>query len=206
MPVPEIPELQGVDITNWAPLATVDLRAKEGDFEARRFENAKTLKEACTGAGFFILVNHGIPDPDPMYSLIPKIHSIPPEVKLSHKSTAAIDGDYTGYVGDGTGNSVEYYNVGKFIPKFQKPHPQVVKGNYDDIKEFSLECHRVALQVMRLLAIGLEIPASASPPERRVAGSPFAEYYLEDLHNYEDISGCHLRFMRYPPISADVDA
>ncbi|KXS17896.1 PLP-dependent transferase [Gonapodya prolifera JEL478] len=208
MPVPDIPPLQSADIDamEWTPLAAVDLRFKEGDFEERRFEIAKVLKSACTGAGFFVLVNHGIDEAEPMYSLIPQILSLSKDEKLAHKTTAAIDGDYTGYVGDGTGDSVEYYNVGKFIPKFQKEHPDIVVKHYSAIKDYSLECYRVAMQVMRLLAIALEVPASAVPPERRVPGSPYGEHYIEDLHRYEDISGCHLRFMRYPPVSAEGDA
>ncbi|KXS16302.1 Clavaminate synthase-like protein [Gonapodya prolifera JEL478] len=191
---------------NWAPLVTVDLRYVEGDFEQKRFDIAKDLKEACFGAGFFILVNHGIDDPSLMYSIVPKVLSLSKDEKLSFKSTASVDGDYTGYVGDGSGNNVEYYNVGKFIPQFQKPHPEVIKQHYDEIKAFSHECHRVALQVKRLLAIALEIPASASHSSRRVPGSPFAEHYIEDLHRLEDVSGDHLRFMRYPAVSAEVDA
>ena len=78
--------------------------------------------------------------------------------------------------------NTEIYNIPKFIPAFERPHPEVIKENWAAIAKFGKHINdHVVNKLLVLFAIILELPES---------------YFLQ-RHRYAEKSDCHLRYMKY---------
>ncbi|KAI9010526.1 hypothetical protein DFJ74DRAFT_684811 [Hyaloraphidium curvatum] len=162
----------------WAPLETVSLAAPPA-------EAAAALLRACTTAGFFYLVDHGVPAEEvkELYGLAQKVHEeVPLEEHVRYKSSAAVDGNYAGYVGSDTSDSgvAAYYNMAKPGTGLEKPLPAVLERRAELLTRFQQRCLEVNDRVLRLLSLALQLP----------------EDYLSRMH--AGVSGSHLRLMWYP--------
>jgi len=99
------------------------------------------------------------------------------------------NGGYNGYkplglreIAPGQLDNTEIYNVPKFIPQYERPHPTLIKDNWAEIEKFGRHMHdKVVSKLLVLFAIILELP----------------EGYFLTKHRYSGKSDCHLRCMRY---------
>ena len=77
------------------------------------------------------------------------------------------------------------------IPAYERPHPEVIKGHWDEIEVFAKTLFSEVVQkLLTLFAIVLELPE---------------DYFLKN-HRYEEKSDCHLRYMKYHARSAEENA
>lgn len=99
------------------------------------------------------------------------------------------NGGYNGYkpfgirdVKPGIKDNTEIYNIPKFIPQYDRVHPQLVREHWDEIEHFARHIHsHIVGKLLVLFAIVLELPE---------------DYFLKN-HQYEERSDCHLRWMKY---------
>jgi len=119
------------------------------------------------------------------------------EEKLKHKADLG-NGNYSGYrplaAGEllpGVRDNVEMYNIFKFVPQYERSHPEVVRAHYEEIEKFHRHIHQDTVQkLLSLIAIILEVP----------------EERLRDAHTYNGNSDCHLRYMIYRARTAEENA
>ncbi|TPX30170.1 hypothetical protein SmJEL517_g06211 [Synchytrium microbalum] len=181
---------------DWAPLCIVDLAGY--DSLSKRAEIANQLKTAATTAGFFVVVNHGIPrkQVDDMYALLRTYFNQSAQEKLKH--VISQDGNYEGYtpVGMRVGLLSEVYNMYTVPnPPFKRDKPDLFKQNLAQVEAFQRATHSVCLKLMELLAIMFQVPESAGGTS-----------YFTKRHDFEEKSGSVLRMMKYPARSVEEDA
>lgn len=129
------------------------------------------------------------------YALCKAFFELPLEEKLEYSCDTA-KGDFRGYKPQSTGklagrDNDERYNIPKFTPEHERPHPQLIRDHWDEIKDFSLKIHNdVLIPLLRLFAYVLEID----------------EDYLIERHRYEAEGLEYLRYMKYHPRSKEADA
>ncbi|EMR68863.1 putative flavonol synthase protein [Eutypa lata UCREL1] len=146
---------------------------------------------------FFYVTGHGFSDEEvkKQYALCGAVFDLPLEEKLKYACDTA-KGDFRGYKPQSTGklsvrDNDERYNIPKFTPEHERPHPQIILDHLDEVKEFSMKVHdRVLIPVLRLFAYVLEID----------------ENYFVDRHRYDAPGLEYLRYMKYFPRSAEEDA
>lgn len=87
---------------------------------------------------------HGISDADikRQYALADEFFNLPLEEKVKYSANTAA-GDFRGYKAKASGENAgrdndERYNIPKFTPEHERPHPQLILDHYEEIKEFSL--------------------------------------------------------------------
>ncbi|KAI9926197.1 hypothetical protein ASPWEDRAFT_185883 [Aspergillus wentii DTO 134E9] len=176
-------ELEALDISLLDHLDGKDVLAKQ----VLRFINKN---------GFFHVVGHGITDEqvNRQYAIAKAFFGIPLEEKLKYLCRSEV-GDFRGYKPQSTGDLAgrdndERYNIPKFTPEHERPHPQVILDHLEEIKEFSLHIHnRILLPLLRLFAYVLEID----------------EEYLINIHRYEAKGLEYLRYMQYHPRTVEQD-
>lgn len=79
-------------------------------------------------------------------------------------------------------DNTEIYNIPKFIPEFDRPHPQIINEHREEIESFARHISDdVVGKLLVLLAIILELP----------------ENFFLEKHRYDKKSDCHLRYMKY---------
>jgi isopenicillin N synthase-like dioxygenase len=90
------------------------------------------------------VTGHGLPDEEVkrQYALAGAFFDLPLEEKTKYLANTAA-GDFRGYKAKATGELVgkdndERYNIPKFTPEHERPHPQLILDNYEEIKKFSL--------------------------------------------------------------------
>ena len=154
-------------------------------------------------AGFFYVTNFGLSQEqvDRQFAIGKALYSLPEEELLQHRAPLE-EGIYSGYrprgmieLKPGLRDSIEMYNVFKFVPQYERSHPSVIQDHYAEIEQFHRHVHeQIVYKLLRLIAIVLELPA---------------EDALIDGHSYEGNSDCHLRYMmsraRSPEENARVD-
>lgn len=99
------------------------------------------------------------------------------------------NGGYNGYkplglreIKPGHYDNTEIYNIPKFIHHFEQPHPKIIQDHYLEIERFSRHVYEhIVRKLLVLFAITLELP----------------EDYFLTTHEYDQISDCHLRYMKY---------
>lgn len=180
-------EARSVGIREWAPLAVISFK----DYERRKAEIAAQLLVACRTAGFFYIVDHGLPteEIEKMYGLIRGVHALPLEEHVRYKSSAAQDGNYHGYVGsdkikDGV---TAYFNVAAPGTGLAKPMPPVMQTSKPAIDFFQEKVLDVNDRLLQLLSVSMQLP----------------EDYFSKLHNRNAVSGSHLRFMWWVLLLSD---
>ncbi|KAI0132402.1 2OG-Fe(II) oxygenase family oxidoreductase [Xylariales sp. AK1849] len=157
------------------------------------------LKEAVQQTGFFYVTNFGLTEEDinDQFELGKQILDLSTEEKMKYRSKLE-EGDYNGYrpLGaieqfPGLRDNWECYHIFKFIPEYEKPHPDLVRQRYAEIEKFHRHVHEnVAYDVLRLISNALELP----------------EETLVDNHKYEDPSSAFLRYVKYHPRKPEVNA
>lgn len=88
-------------------------------------------------------------------------------------------------------DNTEIYNIPKFIPELERPHPEIINAHRPEIEHFARHIHtQIVHKLLTLFAIILEVP----------------EDYFVERHAYEALSDCHLRYMKYHPRDAETNA
>ncbi len=94
--------------------------------------------------GFFYVKGHDFSDEDirRQYALAQAFFDLPLEEKKKYLANTAV-GDFRGYKAQATGelagkDNDERYNIPKFTPEHERPHPQLILDHYEEIKAFSL--------------------------------------------------------------------
>ncbi|KAL2815213.1 hypothetical protein BDW59DRAFT_176219 [Aspergillus cavernicola] len=192
---PYVPPPQTKDSLDWADLEALDLSllSQPGGTQAL----AEQVLSFINKNGFFYVTNHGLSDTqiNRQYSIAQALFSLPLDEKLKYISDTA-SGDFRGYKPQSTGklstrDNDERYNIPKFTPEHERPHPQIIKEHYDEIREFSLHIHdRILLPLLRLFATVLEIDEDS----------------LVNIHRYTEPGLEYLRYMLYHPRSESADA
>lgn len=148
--------------------------------------------------GFFYVVGHGFTDDEVrrQYALCQAVLDLPLEEKLKYQCNTAA-GDFRGYKPQSTGklaarDNDERYNIPKFTPEHERPHPQPILDHWDEIRDFSRRVHdALLLPLLRLFAAVLELDD---------------EDFFVRRHRYEAEGLEYLRYMRYFPRSREEDA
>ncbi|KAL4884935.1 hypothetical protein BJY04DRAFT_214819 [Aspergillus karnatakaensis] len=190
-----IPPPQTKEDLDWASLEALDLSLLEKPGGIQTL--ADQVLSFINRNGFFYVTNHGL-TPAQMnrqYALAQSFFALPLDEKLKYISDTA-SGDFRGYKPQSTGklsarDNDERYNIPKFTPEHERPHPQLIRDHWEEIKEFSLHIHnKILLPLLRLFAYVLEID-----PET-----------LVNRHRYEEPGLEYLRYMIYHPRSEAEDA
>lgn len=176
------------EAVDWADLATLDLSLF--DTPGGKAVLAKQLFEAIQNIGFFYITNFGLSQEtvDRQFAIGKEIFQLPTEEKLKYRADLE-NGGYNGYkplglrqVRPGIQDNTEIYNIPKFIPALNRPHPEVVNTHREEIEQFARHISdNVASRLLVLLAIVLELP----------------ENFFLEKHRYDAQSDCHLRYMKY---------
>lgn len=139
---------------------------------------------------------HGLSDEDVrrQYALAKAFFDLPLEEKNKYLANTAA-GDFRGYKAKATGSNAgkdndERYNIPKFTPEHERPHPQLILDHWEEIKKFSLHIHNnILLPLLRLFAYVLELEDQ--------------EYFV-DRHRYDAEGLEYLRYMKYHPDKKDL--
>jgi isopenicillin N synthase-like dioxygenase len=116
------------------------------------------------------------------------LFKLPTEEKLKYRADLE-NGGYNGYkpiglheVRPGLHDNTEIYNIPKFIPELERPHPEIINQHREEIEHFARYISDdVVSKLLVLLAIVLELP----------------ENFFLEKHRYARRSDCHLRYMKY---------
>jgi isopenicillin N synthase-like dioxygenase len=125
---------------------------------------------------------------DRQFAIGKKVFQLPTEEKIKYRADLE-NGGYNGYkplgireIRPGVFDNTEIFNIPKFIPAYERPQPEVITENWDEIEVFAKHIHDdIARKLLVLFAIVLELPE---------------DYFLKH-HRYEEKSDCHLRYMKY---------
>ncbi|KAM0478886.1 hypothetical protein ACHAPX_004864 [Trichoderma viride] len=188
----EIPAYHQVPETahelDWADLVTLDLSQFEEPGGKARL--AKQLQEAIQKIGFFYITNFGLSQEqvDRQFAIGKEVFRLPTEEKLKYRAELE-KGGYNGYkplglreVAPGIWDNTEIFNIPKFIHAYERPQPEIINQNRQEIENFARHIHdRIVGKLLILCAIILELP----------------EDYFLNHHRYNEKSDCHLRYMKY---------
>lgn len=94
--------------------------------------------------GFFYVTGHGLSDEQisRQYAIARAFFELPVQEKIKYLADTAA-GDFRGYKPRATGDLAsrdndERYNIPKFTPEHERPHPPLILDHLEEIKEFSL--------------------------------------------------------------------
>ncbi|KAI0852785.1 Clavaminate synthase-like protein [Daldinia vernicosa] len=173
---------------DWADLVTLDL--SQFDQPDGKQKLAAQLFDAIQKIGFFYITNFGLTQEqvDRQFAIGKEVFQLPTEEKLKYRADLE-HGGYNGYkplglrqVKPGVYDNTEIYNIPKFIPAFEQPHPEIINANRKEIETFARHINdNIVGKLLVLFAIILELPE---------------DYFLQ-RHRYEEKSDCHLRYMKY---------
>ncbi|KAL4942371.1 hypothetical protein BDV06DRAFT_222224 [Aspergillus oleicola] len=191
---PYIPPPETEADLNYVSLEALDLSllSKPGGKEAL----AEHVLSSINKNGFFYVTNHGLTTVqiNTQYAIARALFSLPLDEKLKYISNTAA-GDFRGYKPQSTGalgtrDNDERYNIPKFTPEHERPHPELIREHWDEIREFRLHIHfQILLPLLRLFAFVLGIDEDA----------------LVNIHRYEEPGLEYLRYMIYHPRSETED-
>jgi isopenicillin N synthase-like dioxygenase len=146
--------------------------------------------------GFFYVTNFGLTQEqvDRQFAIAKEFFSLPEEERRSFRAPLE-EGIYNGYrplgsieILPGLRDNIEFYNIMKFLPQYERIHPDVIRRHWAEIERFHRHVHeQIAYRLFRLLAIILEIP----------------EDELEKGHMYDSNCDSGLRYMCYRARSAE---
>lgn len=102
------------------------------------------LGKSSQTPGFFYVTGHGLSDEQirRQYALANEFFELPLEEKTKYLANTAA-GDFRGYKAKATGelagkDNDERYNIPKFTPEHERPHPEIILDHYEEIRDFSL--------------------------------------------------------------------
>ncbi|KAA8647687.1 hypothetical protein EYZ11_010140 [Aspergillus tanneri] len=172
----------------YTDLVTIDL--SEFDRPGGKEKLAAQLKDAVHEVGFFYVTNFGLTQEqiDQQFAIAKEFFSLPEEKRCSFRAPLE-EGIYNGYrplgsieILPGLRDNIEFYNIMKFLPQYDRTHPEVVRRYSAEIEKFHRHCHeQITYKLFRLLAIILELP----------------EDELMNGHLYESNCDSGLRYMMY---------
>jgi isopenicillin N synthase-like dioxygenase len=122
------------------------------------------------------------------------VFDLPTSEKLLYRADLE-SGGYNGYkpiglreLKPGIFDNTEIYNIPKFTPTYDRPHPQLIKDHWDEIRDFATHIHdQIVNKLLVLCALVLELPE---------------DFFLNN-HRYDAKSDCHFRYMKYHARSAE---
>ncbi|KIY42892.1 Clavaminate synthase-like protein [Fistulina hepatica ATCC 64428] len=179
---------------DWAPLVTIDL--SKFDEPGGKETLVAELKDAIRRWGFWVVVGTNIPqeDIDRQLSIANAFFNLPIEEKRKESTTSLLFvlGSYFGYrepkrfIGKSdVKENMEMVRIDCMVPRHD-----FIKIFEDEIAPFHRQVwYKVARKLYVLLALVLKLP----------------EDYFVKLHDYEQPSEDHLRYMIYHPRSAEDD-
>ncbi|KAI0089600.1 Clavaminate synthase-like protein [Irpex rosettiformis] len=177
----------------YADLGIVDL-AKASTAEGLA-ELATTARDALHNIGFFYIINHGLsrPETERMFDIADVPFSqVPDQEKSEYRAKIIEAGSYQGYkprqfwhINGGVKDQIETYNINRNVAK--KQHPEALRPYLPEIGDFARHNHGILHTILRLLAIGLELP----------------EDTFVNQHKWESASETYVRFMKYYPRTAE---
>ncbi|KAK7947044.1 uncharacterized protein PG986_011365 [Apiospora aurea] len=155
---------------------------------------AKQVLSFINTNGFFLVTGRGFPDEEIRrpYALCRDVFELPLDERRKFACDTA-KGDFRGYKERANDKDiVEMYNIPKFTPEHDRPHPQLVLDHLAETKDFSLRIHnKLLLPLLRLFAHVLELED---------------EDFFVRRHRYEAEGLEYLRYMKYHPRPAVTDA
>ncbi|KAK8071370.1 hypothetical protein PG997_011573 [Apiospora hydei] len=155
---------------------------------------AKQVLSFINTNGFFLVTGHGFSDEEirRQYALCRDVFELPLDERRKFACDTA-KGDFRGYKERANDKDiVEMYNIPKFTPEHERPHPRLVLDHLAEIKDFSLRIHNnLLLPLLRLFAHVLELED---------------EDFFVRRHRYEAEGLEYLRYMKYHPRPAATDA
>lgn len=90
------------------------------------------------------MTGHGLTDEEirNQYAIAKEFFRLPLEEKLKYLADTK-SGDFRGYKPQATGklasrDNDERYNIPKFTPEHERPHPDLILQHFEEIKKFSL--------------------------------------------------------------------
>ncbi|TVY37995.1 UPF0676 protein [Lachnellula occidentalis] len=185
-PYSSIPESR--EHFDWVDLAIIDLSLF--DTPGGKEKLAAKLYDAIKNIGFIYVINFGLSqeEVDEQYVIAKELFELPEYEK--RKYMADLDkGEYIGYkpfglrdVKPGVPENTEVYNIPKFGPHYERPHPTILKNHWAQIEKFGRHINdQIVTKLFQLFAIVLELP----------------ENYFADFHKYEEVDSSYLRYMKY---------
>ncbi|KAJ7677955.1 hypothetical protein DFH06DRAFT_563295 [Mycena polygramma] len=179
---------------DYADLPIIDL-SKAQDAKGRA-ELTALVSTAMQTHGFFYAVNHGYTasQTERMFDIADVPFSgVDPDEKRLYIAKIKETGSYQGYkprqywhIDNGVRDQLEHYNINFDVTKRQ--HPEAIRPFLTEIGAFARHCHfDVVHPILRLLALGLELPEDA----------------LVDIHRFSSAADTFIRFMKYYPRSQD---
>lgn len=188
---------QATENLNYVDLPVLDLaKAKTPEGWAQL---VVTAKDAMTTRGFLTVINHGysMEQTKRMFDIanVP-FDEVSQEEKERYVGNIKLNGAYQGYklpqywtIAGGVQDRIEMYNINHDVNKCT--HPQILRQYLPDIDAFAKHCHyNVIHPVLRLLAVGLELP----------------EETLVATHNFDAPGEGCVRFQKYFPRSQAEEA
>ena len=181
-----------------------------------QLEVAKELTEACRKVGFVYIINHGLPQGllDQAFDTGKRLFTLSHEEKMQapHPPGPEVHRGYSypglEKVSQYLGGKEDDAEVGEQLREVEDCHESYEIGSQDDklqpnvwlpentlpgFRDFTLkfywECHKIALSILRAMALGIG---------------------LDDLHFFEQFhsgNNCQLRLLHYPPVpAADIES
>ena len=177
---------------------------------------AKELTDACRNVGFVYIINHGLPQhlldqafdtakrlfslsheekmqaPHPPGPEVHRGYSHPGQEKVSQYMGGKEDDDQVGEALREVEDCKESYEIGSEDDKLQPNQwlpEQTLPGFRSFTTEFYWECHKIALSILRAVALGIGL----DDPD-----------FFDQFHSGNN---CQLRLLHYPPIPvADIES
>ncbi|ERF76489.1 hypothetical protein EPUS_06151 [Endocarpon pusillum Z07020] len=162
-------------------------------------EIGRTMIDAAATHGFLYIDTRGTDfapeNVERQFELSKQFFSSPEE----EKAACQIGSDNRGWTGmhsetldpanQKRGDFKEAFNIGEFIDNQpQQPIPKSLQGHEDELLDFETRCRKTCHRILKLLALGLEIP----DPD-----------WFSSRHKTP--SGCTLRLLHYPALPLDTD-
>ncbi|PCH36926.1 Clavaminate synthase-like protein [Wolfiporia cocos MD-104 SS10] len=181
----------------YADLTVIDL--SKATTPEGRAELALQARNAMTEQGFFYAINHGYTQAqrDRIFDIadIP-FSAVGDEEKKWYAGNIKATGSYQGYklrqywhIDAGVHDQNEAYNINRDVTK--KAHPAALRPLLPEIEAFAkFNHHNVLHTILRLLALGMELP----------------EDTFASQHNYAGVGETYVRFMKYYPRTDDDEA
>ncbi|KAI9004523.1 hypothetical protein DFJ74DRAFT_713259 [Hyaloraphidium curvatum] len=211
-PVPFTFPPETAEPLDWAPLAAISLSPTALADPARRRAEAAKLLDAASTLGFFYVVDAGFGEKEVMEQFgIGREYC---DLEFDEKMRCPIDGPNANYYGfsppgiqyttaaSGTAEPPRYemFNLPKFTPEFETFHssgPEIFRRYRRLIEPFALKTWSTGIEIMRLLALALEIP------EERGGEDFFAREHA--YGNRTGFAGDSYRYMMYHRTSSEQD-
>ncbi|KAJ3537947.1 hypothetical protein NM688_g6592 [Phlebia brevispora] len=182
---------------DWADLAVIDL-SKAKDEEGVKALAAQA-RDAMREQGFFYVINHGYTSPQKnrIFDIADVPFSLVDESEKRQYVGKMLQGSFIGYkprqywhVDGGVPDEVENFNPVHHRNLLTTPQPEAVRPLLPELSAFARHNHLTVLHgVLRLLALGLELPEDA----------------FTKTHGFDTDNESYVRFMKYHPRPEDAE-